>query len=237
MPPMDSVMKNLALCEAEDSLAQDVAHHVRSATHDGVARSIDEALHHVVKDHAVRTHHAEDETVNSLLMFGAETFRCCREPSRSLPENFANDEDATDAITNFKRCNLLAYERVTGVTHRYCVLELCIVRYKTVDTTALVFKLTHCLTKRTTWLANKVALRYSCVGEEHFAEVAVGGHVGDATNFNAGGIHRHDDFADTCVWRAIVICATDEIAVVSISTKACPNFLTIDDPLVTVINC
>ena len=131
----------------------------------------------------------------------------------------------------------MAHEWVTGVAYRYCMLELRIVRHKTVDSAAFVFKLTHRLTKCTAWLTNKVALWYSCVGEEHFAEMAIGGHVGDTTNLNTWRVHRHDDFADASVWRAIVVCATDQVAVVSIGAKACPDLLTIDNPLVTVINC
>ena len=116
------------------------------------------------------------------------------------------------------------------------MLELCVVGDQTVNAATLVFELTHRLSKGSTRLANKVALWHAHISEEDFAEVAVGCHVSDATNFDARCFHRHDDFADACVWRAFVIGTTDEVAVVGIGAEACPNLLTVDDPLIAVIN-
>ena len=93
------------------------------------------------------------------------------------------------------------------------------VRYQTVNAAALVFELTHCLFECATLFAHQVCFWYAHIGVEHFAKVAVGGHVLNFACFNAGRIHGHNNFADACVWWPIVAGATNEIAVLRNCTE------------------
>ena len=98
-----------------------------------------------------------------------------------------------------------------------------------------MFKLAHGLRKRATLLAYKIGLRYTHVGVENFAEVAISSHVLNRANINARCIHGNNDFANARVWRAIVAGSTDEIAIVSNLAEARPDFLSVNDPFVAVI--
>ena len=72
------------------------------------------------------------------------------------------------------------------------------------------------------------------VGEEHLAEVAVGGHVLDRADLDAGCVHRHDDLADPGVRRAFRRRAADAVAVVGDGGEARPDLLPVDHPLVAL---
>ncbi|MFM8713117.1 MAG: hypothetical protein ACKOE7_07125, partial [Actinomycetota bacterium] len=74
-----------------------------------------------------------------------------------------------------------------------------------------MFQLAHRLFERSTFGTHQVLNRHTHVGIEHLAEVAIGGHVGDGAHFDARRIHRHDNFADTCVWRPLFSGATNQI--------------------------
>ena len=67
--------------------------------------------------------------------------------------------------------------------------------------------------------------------------MTVRGHVFDRADFDAWCVHRHDNFADAFVWRAVTARSADEIAVVSEFSEACPNFLAVDHELVAVAGC
>ena len=91
--------------------------------------------------------------------------------------------------------------------------------------------------KRATFDTYQVFDRHAHVGVEHFAEVPVGGHVGDRPHFNSGGVHRHDYFADAGVRWAFFARATDEVAKIGKFAETGPDFLSVDDPLVAVTHC
>ena len=97
-----------------------------------------------------------------------------------------------------------------------------------------MFKLAHRLRKCSTLLTNKIVFWNANIGVEHFAEVTVGGHVLNWSNINSWRVHRHDDFADASVWRAIVTGSANEIAVVGYFAKTCPDLLTVDDPFIAI---
>ena len=72
------------------------------------------------------------------------------------------------------------------------------------------------------------------VGEEHLAEVPVGGHVGDRADLDTGRVHRHDDLADPLVRRPVGVGAADQVAVVGQLTEARPDLLAVDDEVVAI---
>ena len=84
--------------EPQHAFTEDVAHHVRRAAHDRVARAVDEAPRHVGPQHAFRAEHLEDELGDVDLVLGAEALRRGGEPGRRLPQHFAGDEDAAEPI-------------------------------------------------------------------------------------------------------------------------------------------
>ena len=100
-----------------------------------------------------------------------------------------------------------------------------------------MFELTHGLSECSTFATYQVCFRYTSVSKEDFTEVAIRSHVGDRTNLNSRSVHRNNDFADTCVRRTFAVGATDEVAIVSVGAKTCPDLLAVDDPFVSVIAC
>ena len=60
-------------------------------------------------------------------------------------------------------------------------------------------------------------------------------HVCNGAHFNAWCIHRHNDFANARMWRSVAACAANEIAIIGIGTKAGPNLLTVDNPLIAIV--
>ena len=108
------------------------------------------------------------------------------------------------------------------------------VRHEPVDAAALVLELAHRLLERPALDADEVGRRHPHIGEEHLAEVAVRGHVGDRPDLDAGRVHRDDDLADPGVRRPFGRRATDQVAVVGDLAEARPDLLPVDHPLVAV---
>ena len=93
-----------------------------------------------------------------------------------------------------------------------------------------MLELAHRLLERAALGADQVDRRHAHVGEEHLAEVAVGGHVLDGPHLDAGRVHRDDDLADAGVRRAVGAGAADEVAVVGYWA---PKLVQIFWPLIT----
>ena len=108
------------------------------------------------------------------------------------------------------------------------------VAHQPVDAASFVLELAHRLLERAALLADEVGGRHAHVGEEDLAEVAVGRHVLDRSDFDARGVHRHDHFADAGVRRALGAGATDEVAEVGDGREARPDLLAVDHERVAV---
>ena len=59
-------------------------------------------------------------------------------------------------------------------------------------------------------------------------------HVFNRADFDARCIHWHDNFADSFVGRTFITGSANQIAIVSMFTEACPDFLAIDHEFITV---
>ncbi len=128
----------------------------------------------------------------------------------------------------------LADERVGAVGPGDGHLVERTVRHEAIDAAPFVFELRHRLLERRSFDADQVGDRHPHVGEEHLAEVAVGGHVGDRPNVDARRVHRHDDLADPTVRRAVTARSADEVAVVGLRAEARPDLLPVDHELVAL---
>ena len=89
-------------------------------------------------------------------MFGAKTFGGRRETSRSLAQNFTNNQDASDAVARFERGDFLAHEGIfaVGQFERHFVER--VIRNEPINATSLVFELAHCLLECPTERADEV---------------------------------------------------------------------------------
>ena len=72
------------------------------------------------------------------------------------------------------------------------------------------------------------------VVEEHFAELGGAVWLGDATNFDTGLIHGHEQIRDALVLGCIGVGAGEQEAVVGVMALRGPHLLAVDDPLVAV---
>ena len=165
-------------------------------------------------------------------MLGAEALGGGTEPCWGLLQHLTDDEDAADAVADLQPRNLVPNDQIgrVGLSQRHQVES--VVAHQPIDAPTLVFQLTHRLLERTALHTDEVLHRHPHVGEEHLAEVAVGGHVLDRANFDAGRVHRHDDLADARVRRAFLRRTADEVAVVADGAEARPDLLPVDhEPL------
>ena len=167
-------------------------------------------------------------------MLGAEAFGGSGEAGRGLLQHFTNHQNAPERVTDLDVGDLLSHAcvRRVGTFARHQVQRP--VRHEAIDAATLVLQLAHRLFERRTFGAHQVLHRHAHVGVEHLAEVAVGGHVGDRPHFDAGGVHRHDDFADAGVRWACFAGAADQVTEVGEFAEARPDFLSVDHPLVAV---
>ena len=78
-------------------------------------------------------------------MFGAKTFGGSRETSRSLAQNFTNNQDASDAIAGFECGDFLAHEGIFVVGQFEGHFIERVIRNEPINAASLVFELTHCL--------------------------------------------------------------------------------------------
>ena len=188
----------------------------------------------VVPQRRVGAEGAVDEVGDAQLMLGAEALRGCGEPGGCLFEHLAEHEDAPDAVADLELGDLLAHHRVgtVGSGSRNAIESP--VGHQPVDATAFVFQLAHRLLERRALGSDEVDHRDAHVGEEHLAEVTVGGHVGDRADLDAGAVHRHDDLGDPRVRRAVVAGAADQVAVVGHGAEAGPDLLAVDHPVVAI---
>ncbi len=103
-----------------------------------------------------------------------------------------------------------------------------------VDAAPLVLQLPHRLLERRALDADQVGGRHPHVGVEDLAEVAVGRHVLDGPDLDAGRVHRDDDLADAGVRWALGRGPADQVAVVGHLAEAGPDLLAVDDEVVAV---
>ena len=78
--------------QAEDSLAEDVAHDVAGAAHDRVRRAVGDGPVEVVVGDRFHAEHRGGEVGDMLLMFGAEALGGGGEAGRRLLQRLAVDE-------------------------------------------------------------------------------------------------------------------------------------------------
>ena len=97
-----------------------------------------------------------------------------------------------------------------------------------------MFKLTHRLFESISLNTDEIDGGNTNISKKDFTKMAIGCHVRNRTHFNTRRIHRHDDFTDPCMWRTIIGCATNEVAIIGHGTETGPNLLTIDDPVVAI---
>ena len=72
------------------------------------------------------------------------------------------------------------------------------------------------------------------VSEEGFIEVLNAGDLGNGADINARTLHVQDEVGDTSMFWKINIGTSEQNRVIGKLTKAGPNFLTVDDPVVAV---
>ncbi len=109
-----------------------------------------------------------------------------------------------------------------------------VVRHEPVDAAALVFHLAHQLPEAVVLLADEVAAGHAHAVERDLAEVAVGRHVDDRADADAGRVHVDDELGQSGVLRRVRVGPSDQVAPVREGGAARPHLLTVDDPVVAV---
>ena len=127
--------------QAEDSLAEDVAHDVAGATHDRVRRAIGDGLVEVVVGDRFHAEH-RGGVGDVLLMFGAEALGGGGEAGRRLLQRLAVDEHPAESVPGLEAGDLLADPGVARVGHDGTVVQR-LVRDEPIDAAPLVFELGH----------------------------------------------------------------------------------------------
>ena len=187
--------------------------------------------------HCFWAHDPGSKVCDSLFVLGANTFCSGSETRRRLAQHTSVDQQSADGIADLKFGDLLPNDRIGRVGHLAGMQVQRPVRNQTVDSPALMFKLTHRLRKRISLNANKISDRHSYVVKPHFIEVTSIDHVPNRSDFNSRGVHWHDNFADTQVrFVGNRLRATDQIAIVRFMCERCPDFLSVNDPLIAVAN-
>jgi len=181
-----------------------------------------------------RSHHQCGELGHPLLVLGAKALRRRAEAAGGLAQRLPVNQQSAESVSGFQPGDLLANQRVASVAAFKGPLVQRPVGHKPIDTTPLVFQLTHRLLERVALNPDQVIDRHPHIGEEHLTEMGIGGHVQHRPHLDARRVHRHNDLADTAVWRALRGGPTDQVAVIGYRGEAGPDLLPGDHPVLTL---